>query len=362
MSQVLYRKHRPRSFSEIVGQEHIVTTLQNAIKMGDVAHAYLFAGPRGTGKTTTARVLTKTLNCQSSKEKDDVCLKCNVCNQIDSGSFIDLIEIDAASNRGIDDIRELKESVGFSPALGVYKVYLVDEAHMLTKEASNALLKMLEEPPQHAIFILATTEPHKVLPTIISRTQRFDFRFLTAPEILGRLQQLIKKEGKKIGDSILNLVVIASGGSMRDAESILGKILSMGESTEEDIRKLLGITDTSSIVKFIDFIANSSKDGALGYINDISRSGGDLEQFTNNTIEYVRRLLFLKLSPSSQDLIAVNLTKEELEVLKEQAEKLTEKQIYGIIRQLLEASNNIKYSPIPQLPLELAVVEIIGES
>ena len=180
MSQVLYRKYRPQSFDEIVGQQHIVTTLRNAIKTGDISHAYLFSGPRGTGKTTMARVFTKTLNCNSSAQKDDVCLKCDICNQLEKGSFVDLIEIDAASNRGIDDIRELKEAVRVSPAVGDYKVYLVDEAHMLTKEASNALLKMLEEPPAHAIFILATTEPHKLLPTIMSRTQHFDFHFLNS--------------------------------------------------------------------------------------------------------------------------------------------------------------------------------------
>ena len=191
---VLYRKYRPRSFDEIVGQKHIVTTLKNAIKTGDISHAYLFSGPRGTGKTTMARVFTKTLNCISSETKDSACLECVICDQMDKGNFIDLIEIDAASNRGIDDIRELKEAVRVSPSFGDYKVYLVDEAHMLTKEASNALLKMLEEPPAHVIFILATTEPHKLLSTIISRTQHFDFRFLNSEEIKIKLQNILKSE------------------------------------------------------------------------------------------------------------------------------------------------------------------------
>ncbi|OGZ60144.1 MAG: DNA polymerase III, subunit gamma and tau [Candidatus Spechtbacteria bacterium RIFCSPLOWO2_12_FULL_38_22] len=358
---VLYRKYRPKSFEDIVGQEHIVTTLRNAIKMGEVAHAYLFSGPRGTGKTTMARVLTKTLNCQDSKEKDGVCLSCSVCAGIDNGSFIDLIEIDAASNRGIDDVRALKESVQFAPNQGIFKVYLIDEAHMLTKEASNALLKMLEEPPVHVIFVLATTEPHKLLPTIISRTQRFDFRFLTLEEILGRLKNLTNKEKRKIDDGVLNLVAGASGGSLRDAESILGKIFSLNNIEESEIRKLLGATDLASISNFIDFIIENNKEAVLKYINDMVSGGEDLEQFINSSIDYVRKLLFLKLSPSSEVLISGNLTKEELKKAKIQTTGLTEKKIYGIIKQLLEAVNNIKYSPMPQLPLELAVIEIIGE-
>ncbi|OGZ62629.1 MAG: DNA polymerase III, subunit gamma and tau [Candidatus Spechtbacteria bacterium RIFCSPLOWO2_02_FULL_38_8] len=361
MSQVLYRKYRPQSFDEIVGQQHIVTTLRNAIKTGDISHAYLFSGPRGTGKTTMARVFTKTLNCNSSAQKDDVCLKCDICNQLEKGSFVDLIEIDAASNRGIDDIRELKEAVRVSPAVGDYKVYLVDEAHMLTKEASNALLKMLEEPPAHAIFILATTEPHKLLPTIMSRTQHFDFHFLNSDEIKNKLQGILTREKRILESAVLDLVTLASGGSLRDAESILGKILSLNTPTEQVVRGILGLVDIIKISNFIDFLIENKKDDALNYINEITQTGTDLEQFIINTIEYMRKILFLKMSPSSEKLIAKNFTKEELQVAKKQTDLLTEKKIYGIIKQLLNASQDIKYSPVPQLPLELAVVEIIGE-
>ena len=359
MSQVLYRKYRPRSFGEIIGQEHVVTTLQNAIRAQDIAHAYLFSGPRGTGKTTMARVFTKTINCNNSKSSDDVCLKCLVCDEIEKGNFIDLIEIDAASNRGIDDIRELKQSVRISPSIGKYKVYLVDEAHMLTKEASNALLKMLEEPPSHSIFILATTEPHKLLPTIISRTQRFDFHFLTAQEIAFRLRDLLKRENKELEDTVINLIVAASGGSMRDAESILGKVLSLGSPKEKEVRELLGIVDLREVTNFINLIIESNKEGALNYINDLTQRGGDLEQFIINALEYMRKLLYLKLSPSSKKLLESQLTKEEMKNAQNQIEQLTEKNIYSIIKEFIEALNNIKYSPVPQLPLELAIVNLL---
>lgn len=361
MSQVLYRKYRPRSFGEIVGQEHVVTTLQNAIKAKDIAHAYLFSGPRGTGKTTMARVFTKTINCNDSAQLDGVCLKCSVCNEIEKGNFIDLIEIDAASNRGIDDIRELKESVRIPPNVGKYKVYLVDEAHMLTKDASNALLKTLEEPPAHSIFILATTEPHKLLPTIISRTQRFDFRFLTASEIALRLRDLLKRENKNLEDAVINLIVAASGGSMRDAESILGKVLSLSSPKEKEVRELLGIVDLREVTSFIDLIIKSDKEGVLNYINNLAQKGGDLEQFIVNLLEYMRKLLYLKLSPSSKKLLESELTKEEMENAQNQTDKLTEKDIYSIIKEFIEARNDIKYSPVPQLPLELAIVKLLSE-
>lgn len=361
MSQVLYRKYRPRAFNEIIGQKHVVSTLQNAIKAQDIAHAYLFCGPRGTGKTTMARVFAKTINCNNSKSLDTVCLKCFVCAGVEKGNFIDLIEIDAASNRGIDDIRELKESVRISPNTGKYKVYLVDEAHMLTKEASNALLKMLEEPPSHSIFILATTEPHKLLSTIISRTQRFDFHFLTAQEIASRLRDLLKRENKKLEDSVINLIVVASGGSMRDAESILGKILSLGSTKEKEVRELLGIVDLKEVTNFIDFIIKSDKAGALRYIDDLTQRGGDLEQFIINALEYMRKLLYLKLSPSSKKLLEDQLTKQEMENAQKQTDHLTEKNIYSIIKEFIEALNNIKYSPVPQLPLELAIVNLLKE-
>ncbi|MEX0877918.1 MAG: DNA polymerase III subunit gamma/tau [Candidatus Spechtbacterales bacterium] len=359
MSKVLYRKYRPKTFSEVVGQEHVITTLQNAVKMDEVAHAYLFTGPRGTGKTTTARLFAKTLNCV--EQKSEACAKCEVCREVDEGIFVDLIEIDAASNRGIDDIRELKEAVRFSPNKGKYKVYLIDEVHMLSKDAFNALLKTLEEPPAHVVFVLATTEPHKVLPTIISRTQRFDFRYLNTEEITTRLGDLIKRENKKLDDDVIRLVVAASGGSLRDAESILGKVLSVGNIDATKARSLLGVTDFEKIASFTGLIAELKKEEAIKFIDNLNKEGGDMRQFANNVIEYARTLLLLKLSPSSKEMLTANFTAEEAETASLGAQKLTEKQIYDIIREFITASNSVKTAPLPQLPLELAVVALCPE-
>lgn len=342
----------------MIGQEHITQTLQNALKMGNAAHAYLFTGPRGTGKTTMARVLTKALNCAEFSGAD-ACAKCEACKEIENGSFVDLIEIDAASNRGIDEIRELKEGVRFTPSKGARKVYLIDEVHMLTKEASNALLKTLEEPPEHTVFILATTEPHKVLPTIISRTQRFDFRYLTHKEIKKRIADIARREKKQLSDEAVQLIVAAAGGSLRDAESILGKALSFDNPTAEQLRDLLGVVDTDRVIAFISALGAKEKDPALQELNGLREQGSDLEQFAASVVEYGRILLYNKLSPSSADLIGTDLTQEQQQQTRKLAEQLTDKQVYGIIREFMEAKGAIKHAPIAQLPLELAVLNLL---
>ncbi|MEX0870067.1 MAG: DNA polymerase III subunit gamma/tau [Candidatus Spechtbacterales bacterium] len=361
MSQVLYRKYRPRSFSEVAGQEHIITTLQNTIKMGNVAHAYLFTGPRGTGKTTTARLFSKLLNCENPV-KFDACLKCLPCKEIESGSFADLIEIDAASNRGIENIRDLKDAVRFSPNIGKYKIYIIDEVHMLSKDAFNALLKTLEEPPAHAIFILATTELHKVLPTVVSRTQKFDFRYLTHKEILDRIKVLAKKEGKSLEDESARIIMAASGGSLRDAESILGQVLSLSSVAPDDVRSVLGIPSLSAISIFIDHIVQKNTNDVLGHINTLAEQGADFTQFAQSAVEYARILLLMKLSPSSQNMLTAHLSDEEIKTASHQVNELTEKQLYAIIGALLEAGNDVKNSPVPQLPLELAAAKLAGDS
>lgn len=339
MSQVIYRKYRPGTFDEIVGQGHVVQTLRNAIKSGDIAHSYLFCGPRGTGKTTMARILARELKCAD----------------------IDIAEIDAASNRGIDEIRSLREAVRISPAQSPYKVYIIDEVHMLTKEAFNALLKTLEEPPEHVIFIMATTEPHKVPATIISRSQRFDFHHIGRKEMHGRIESILKKENKILDDASMNLIVTAASGSMRDAESMLGKVLSQGATSPEQIRVLLGVPDIHKIAEFFELLASDTKEDILQYIQQLVDEGNDFEQFTDGAINYARTLLILSLSPSSAIMATEHLSDIQRERAQNQASLLTEKKIYAILKELLDASQNIKYSPIPQLPLELAVVNLLQD-
>jgi len=356
MAQVLYRKYRPRSFADLIGQEHVVRTLTNAIARGEVAHAYLFTGPRGTGKTSAARVFAKALNCTKRTPKSDACLKCESCQEIEKGNAVDLIEIDAASNRGIDEIRALREGVRFMPVKSAYKVYIIDEVHMLTKEAFNALLKTIEEPPAHAVFILATTEVHKVPATIISRTQRFDFHLLNHEQMEKHLATVAKAEGATLGKDVLGLVIAASGGSLRDAQSILGKVIATGVTTVEEARDLLGMTDTGRLAEFFNMVIEKRQDEALAFVNDIAFGGGDIEQFAQGVLGYARVLLVSKVSEKAGEKVASHFSVEELARVALQAKAIAQKDLYTLIKEFLDASSTMKYSPLPQLPLELAVV------
>ena len=360
---VLYRKYRPQAFGEIIGQEHIVKTLTNAISAGMISHAYLFSGPRGSGKTTIARLFAKAVNCQDKKNYEP-CNKCSSCLEINQSRAMDLIEIDAASHRGIDEIRELKEGIRFLPSKLKYKVYIIDESHQITKEAANALLKTLEEPPSHAIFILATTEVHKMIPTIISRCQRFNFRRLQLPEIVKRLEIVAGKEKVKIEKPALELIALNSGGSLRDAESLLDQVITFAGQTKEikkeEIKELLGIVDIVLIGQFLDFIIKKQAKEALLFLQEKIEQGLDIQEFTKQFVNYLRQGLILKINPDLTNPVISGLGSEEVEKLKKQIANFEEKEIQRILNLFIEAENKLRYATIPQLPIELAIIDSCG--
>lgn len=372
---MIYRKYRPQTFSEVVGQEHIIKTLTSEITTGNISHAYLFAGPRGTGKTTMARLLAKAVNCLDHSSFEP-CNKCESCTDIMDGRALDLIEIDAASNRGIDEIRDLREIVRFAPSKSKYKVFVIDEAHQLTKEAFNALLKTLEEPPAHAIFILATTEAHKMLPTILSRVQRFDFKKLSLPEIIKKLEMVIKKERIKVDEKALRIIALNSEGFMRDAESMLGQVIAFsayapeGASadkassktiTVEDVENILGIVDINLAIKFIDLLAEKNSKEALVFIDKFVNQGYDLVQFIQSLINYSRKLLLIRISKDLSKLIKEELSAEQLNTAIKQTEKFSVSELSKIIELFIGTLYKMKYSSFPQIEAELAVVEICGK-
>ncbi|MBM3250742.1 MAG: DNA polymerase III subunit gamma/tau, partial [Candidatus Nealsonbacteria bacterium] len=346
---VLYRKYRPQTFAEIIGQEHIVQTLSNALGSGMISHAYLFSGPRGSGKTSIARLLAKAVNCRNRQNNQcEPCGKCPSCLEIRDGRSLDLIEIDAASHRGIDEIRELREGIKFSPVKEKYKVFVVDECHQLTKEAANALLKTLEEPPSHAIFILATTEIHKMIPTIISRCQRFDFRKLTLPEIVKRLEIISKKEGVKIEKTALELIALNSGGSVRDAEGLLDQALTFAGILNketfiriEDLKNLLGLTDINLIGQFVDYLVKKDGGGAVKFLNEALERGCDPQEFARALVRYLRQGLLLKINPEPLNPMIVGLTREEQVKMQKQSEELSSSEIQRALNLFVDAENKM---------------------
>lgn len=381
---VLYRKYRSQTFSEVIGQKSIIRTLTNQVQSGMVSHAYLFTGSRGVGKTSVARILAKAVNCVSQKpslsrpraghlpqkgEKNivqaspdalgDACGKCEVCKQIEAGVFLDLVEIDAASNTGVDNIRELIEHVKFSPSTGKYKVFIIDEVHMLSKGAFNALLKTLEEPPKHAIFILATTEINKVPATIISRTQRFDFKRLTADEIKEHLKFIIKSEKFKLDDAVLELVAGNSEGSVRDSLSLLDKVMTLGQGTTlEDCRQLLGITDLAHSERLLRFILDGNVQELPDFFNSLREQGVDLSVFNRDFLEYLRKVLVYSAAGEKNFSGFVEQNFTILTDLAGRSGGLNS--LIFIIRLFLKSFKDISESPDPFIPLLVASLEGAG--
>jgi len=351
MSSVLYQKYRSQNFDQIIGQENVTKLLKNAIKKDQLAHAYLFVGSRGTGKTSTARILAKAVNCTNIQKDGNPCLECEHCKAIANGTFLDLMEIDAASNRGIDQIRELKERIEFSPSEGKYKVYIIDEVHMLTTEAFNALLKTLEEPPAHVIFILATTDVHKLPPTILSRCQRYDFRLGTNEEIATLITDICKKEKIKIEEGALNIVVQNAKGSYRDALSILDVIYTgqdekINEITTEEARKILGLPERDSVILLLKSLVKGDGGKSLDIIGSLEKNGVNLQQFTNYTLDILRQILIAKIKGKVE---------KEIDFVKE----VDIKTIYKLINLFLNAENRIRYANNQALVLEMIIPEMM---
>ena len=353
-AQALYRRWRSRTFEQIIGQDHITHTLLNALRAGHVSHAYLFTGPRGTGKTTTARVLAKAVNCLDP-QNGEPCNRCTICRSLNEGRSLDLIEIDAASNRGIDEIRALREKIAFSPSECRYKVYVIDEVHMLTNEAFNALLKTLEEPPPHAIFILATTDPQRIPLTVLSRCQRFDFHRVPLTSLKQKLELICQQESIHIQPAALDAIARHATGSFRDAESLLDQLASFGieEITLEDVRRVLGSAPEEVIAGIIQALLAGDVGAGLRWINEALDSGVEARQLTQEILEYLRGLLLVK----SDGAALLNVAPEALREMAQQADKISVGRLLYTARLFNGAINLFKTGIHGQLPLELAFVE-----
>ena len=358
---MLYRKYRPQNFSEIIGQEHIVKTLTNSLVAKSIAHAYLFGGPKGSGKTTIARIFAKAINCTDFSSFEP-CNKCLSCQEIMASKSLDLIEIDAASHTSVDHVRELVEGTRFLPVKSKYKIFIIDECHQLSKSAANALLKTLEEPPPHVIFILATTETHKMIPTIVSRCQRFDFRRLKTSEIIKKMEFILNKEKIKFESSVLHLLAINAHGSLRDAESLLDKCITFtaGDKsiTVKEVKDFLGIVEVSQIAKLVDLILSKKTKTAIEFLNSMVESGADLQEFAKAAVFYLRQCLLFKVDRPLLNQNHTGFSDEEIEKIRFQTEHLTEKEIQKMLELFIEAENKMKYASILQLPLELAIIDL----
>ena len=357
--QVIARKWRPQSFRDLVGQEHVTETLKNAIEKNRVAHAYIFSGARGVGKTTAARILAKALNCAQGPTADP-CGVCDSCTEITSGNSLDVIEIDAASNRGIDQIRELREMVRYAPAASRSKVVILDEAHMLTGEASNALLKTLEEPPDRVIFVMATTQPEDLADTIRSRSQHFHFRALTFVEISGRLELIAKEENLKIAPGALAVIARMAEGSLRDALSLLEQARAYcGDNIpDKEVRELLGVVPEDALDELVNAIAEGSADRALGLVHRFQKDGRNLQHFCREAIRHIRNLLIARVSGADSELIAA--TPDQRPALARAAALFSEEDLTRFFQILLQTDDSLRRAPDPRVHLEMGLLRLIN--
>jgi DNA polymerase III subunit gamma/tau len=361
MAQALYRQWRSQAFETVIGQEHVTLTLRNALRDGRMSHAYLFTGPRGTGKTSTARILAKALNCLAEEVTARPDGVCPICIAITEGRLLDLIEIDAASNRGIDEMRDLREKINFRPNEARYRVYIIDEVHMLTKEAFNALLKTLEEPPAHAVFVLATTEPDRVPETVRSRCQRFDFRRIPTGEIVKHLAAIVASEGAGAEQEALVAVARRSTGSMRDAISLIDQLLSYGDKmlTLARVEQVLGLVSLQTIGKLVSHMAAGETGPGLTLLNTLVAEGVELSQLVDQIVAYLRGVLFVRVAQTSE---AVDLPQDVLAVMTRQADQLSTPVLLAAVREFTEARAALKdqVPGVPQLPLEIAFLRAAG--
>ena len=357
MHKALYRVYRPKNFSDVIGQEHIVRTLKNQIENNNVGHAYLFCGTRGTGKTSTAKIFSRAVNC-TNLHNDEPCNECENCREILEDKTMDVVEIDAASNNSVDDIRELRENVKYSPAKAKYKVYIIDDVHMLSQGAFNALLKTLEEPPSYVIFILATTEPHKIPATILSRCQRFDFKRVTVKDISSRMRYICKKEGIEADEKALNLIARNSQGALRDALSILDQCISFegNKISYNDVIELLGSVNIEQLFDLAESIIKEDTRKSLQILNDFIIWGKDVRNLVNDLIDHFRNLMVCKISNDLDEIIS--LPEETIDLLKQQAETIDTNNLIRILNILSEAQDGMKISSNPRVLMEVTMMKI----
>lgn len=369
MPEALYRRYRPKQFADVVGQERVTATLQQALKTGHVSHAYVFSGPRGTGKTTAARLLARSLNCETAKdgklELGEPCNTCDACTRALAGTELDLIEIDAASNRGIDEVRQLREAVRFAPSRGRKKVFLVDEFHMLTKEAFNALLKTLEEPPEHAVFILATTEAHAIPATVLSRAQHFAFRSITSADLTTTLAKVAKAEGLEAEPGALELIAVHADGGARDALSSLDLLSAAAAGrklTPDLVRETLALPDLARIEAWLTAIAAEDARAALGALRTAVEQGSEPHTLARALVRHIRLVLLAQVDAALLDDAASHLTAEQRQRVLDVAGSMPRRTVLRAATLLSQAANEVRNSPSPLLPLEVATISLVPES